>query len=240
MKHFLVIALLLAVLVIVGCGTGAASTTTLAVATTASPTTTAVPTTSTTLPTTTTTTAAPTTTTLSEAVKVAQYGAAMGAWLVAFGNWTDTLVETPDDVTTLTDADIQRDQAALTQLHSFSDQLHAIEAPAAVAAVHQKVVDGFDVLVTLTEEGTAAEVSRDQAAYDGASAEVDKVSTALMTALEEWQTAVQGALPTPSPAPGPTASAPAAAFAGTTLQGTEVSLESYRGKPLVLVFWWSG
>ena len=33
---------------------------------------------------------------------------------------------------------------------------------------------------------------------------------------------------------------PAPGFRGTTLSGAEVSLESYAGKPLVLVFWWSG
>lgn len=33
------------------------------------------------------------------------------------------------------------------------------------------------------------------------------------------------------------ADASAAAFSGQTLEGTQVSLESYRGKPLVLIFW---
>jgi cytochrome oxidase Cu insertion factor (SCO1/SenC/PrrC family) len=35
------------------------------------------------------------------------------------------------------------------------------------------------------------------------------------------------------------AGAAAPAFSGTTLDGNEVSLESYHGKPLVLLFWGS-
>ena len=36
---------------------------------------------------------------------------------------------------------------------------------------------------------------------------------------------------------GPASRSVAPDFDGTTLAGTEVSLESYRGKPLVLIFW---
>lgn len=45
-------------------------------------------------------------------------------------------------------------------------------------------------------------------------------------------TAVAGASASPA-----VADKSAPAFSGETLKGTPVSLESYRGKPLVLIFW---
>lgn len=43
-----------------------------------------------------------------------------------------------------------------------------------------------------------------------------------------------------SPAQASFVSMPAPSFSGTTIDGQAVSLESYRGKPLVLVLWQAG
>jgi uncharacterized protein YcfL len=199
MRRLFVLSLVLALaLLVVGCGGSLASTTTSAPATavTTAPTTTttAAPTTTTAAPT--TTTAAPTTTTLSETAVALKYAAAIMVWFEAFGKAVDSAAETPDDVTKITDAQIQADRAFLAQLHSLSDQWHAMQPPASMAAAHQKVADAFDALVTLSDKGVAAEASRDQAAYDAANAELDKLGTAFLAALEELQKAAQGGVPT--------------------------------------------
>jgi hypothetical protein len=79
---------------------------------------------------------------------------------------------------------------------------------------------------------TAATITTTSAAPTTATtAAPTTATTAAPTTTVSASTTTSGSPPDRRPAPG---------FRGTTLSGAEVSLESYAGKPLVLVFWWSG
>ena len=200
MRYALAVVLLLAILSVAGCGPGAASTTTSTVApTTASPTTTAAPTTSTASPTTSTTAATLTTAAQSDKATITEYAAAWEAWNEAFHGWYSSPAFTSSDMTRLTDADVQTDRADVAKAHSFGDQLHAMQPPTAMAAVHQRVLDAVNVVLAREDKLLAAVEARDQAAYDALGTDRVNPWDDFGVATKQWQTVLQLATSTGAP-----------------------------------------
>jgi hypothetical protein len=199
MRYALAVLLLLAILSVAACGPGAASATTSAAApTTVSPTTTAALPTTTASPTT-STTATPTTAAQSDKATITEYAAALQAWNEAFDEWNRADLGTPDDVTKLSDADLQTIRAYVAQGHSFGDQLRAIQPPATMAAVHQRVLDAVDPVLARADRWLAAVEARDQAAYDALGTERVNPWDDFEVATKQWRAVLQLATSTGAP-----------------------------------------
>ena len=200
--------LLTMLLAMVGCGGATATTATQSVTATvaaSSSTTMTAPTTTTTMATTTTTEAATSTTsatgpstasTIAMTPDVVKYVADFMAWTNAIQGIASQLggLEMARDVTKISAADLKAAEASVAVVHKFADQLRRIKAPAVVAAVHQKVVAGFDDLVAILDKELRAMRNKDQAGVEAAMAE-GEAQTAFANAMEEWSLLLAGTTP---------------------------------------------
>ncbi len=87
------------------------------------------------------------------------------------------------------------DPAEVARAHGFGDQLRAIQPPAAMAAVHQKVVDAFDAWLAAVDKALAAGEAPSQAVLDSLGTEYDNAETAYEGAMEDWLIAQFPAFP---------------------------------------------
>jgi hypothetical protein len=74
------------------------------------------------------------------------------AWNEAFNKWNYADLGTPNDVTKLSDADVQTIRASVAQGHGFGDQLHAMQPPTVMAAVHQRVLDAVNAVLARADK----------------------------------------------------------------------------------------
>jgi len=111
-------------------------------------------------------------------VPATQYEAAMIAWNKAFRDWADTGGD-GFDIALDTHGDMLSDPAKVAGAHAFGDRLRAIQPPAALAAVHQKLVDAFDAWLAVLDKRIATGAGPDPTAYQNA-------ETAYEGAMVDW------------------------------------------------------
>ena len=117
-----------------------------------------------------------------------QYQAAVMAWVKAFRVWANN--GSGGEMTVEAWAVTLTDPAQVARAHGFGDQLRAIEPPAAMAAVHQKLVGAFDAWLAVLDEQLAAGKDPDQAT-------LDPVETAYTLAMQDWLIAQFPSVPLP-------------------------------------------
>lgn len=156
-------------------------------------TTTAAPATTTTTAAATTTSAAGTETTAgSMTVPSIQMTQELAAYLAQMQTLFGSLMSMPDtsnplaitDVTKVTDAQIQTYEEALTQTKGALDGLKALKPPAELAAFQETLVGLIASEIDIATKAIDALKSKDQAAFDAAKAESEKLA-AQMTAIFE-------------------------------------------------------
>jgi hypothetical protein len=106
-----------------------------------------------------------------------QYQAAVMAWVKAFRAWANN--GSGGEMTVEAWAVTITNPAQVARAHGFGDQLRAIEPPAAMAAVHQRLVGAFNAWLAVLDEQLAAGKDPDQAT-------LDPVETAYTGAMQDW------------------------------------------------------
>jgi hypothetical protein len=116
------------------------------------------------------------------------YQAGVMAWVKAFRVWANN--GSGGEMTVEAWAVTITDPAQVARAHGFGDQLRAIEPPAAMAAVHQKLVGAFDAWLAVLDEQLAAGKDPDQAT-------LDPVETEYTGAMQDWLIAQFPSVPLP-------------------------------------------
>jgi outer membrane protein assembly factor BamB len=106
-----------------------------------------------------------------------QYEAAMMAWNKAFRDWAD--IGDAGFEITLDIGERVNDPVRVAGAHGFGDKLRAIQPPAALAAVHQKLVDAYDAWLAVLDKRIAPGAGPDPTAYQNA-------ETAYEGAMVDW------------------------------------------------------
>lgn len=124
-----------------------------------------------------------------------QYEAAVMAWVKAFREWAG--IGTGFEMTLDTYGDMLSDPAEVARAHGFGDRLRAIQPPAALAAVHQKLVAAFDAWLAVVDKVLAAGKAPSQALIESLRTEYDNTETAYEGAMEDWLIAQFPSFPLP-------------------------------------------
>jgi hypothetical protein len=202
-----VVCVLLVVLAIgaAACGGGATTTTAAPTTTTAAPTTTTAAATVTTGAAT-DTTAGATATTAAGATTVPsiQMTAELTAYLGQMQTLFAGLSSIPDsedplkisDVSKVTDAQIATAEKAMEQIKTALAGLKDIKAPAELAAFHETLSNAITGELAVAAKAIQALKDKNQAAFDAAKAEGDKLEAQLNTALEQLVPLMMGGTPT--------------------------------------------
>ena len=154
----------------------------------------------------TTTTAAPTTTTSAAATTTTAAGATgsvtvpsiqmtpeLTAYLTQMQTVFGGLQSLPDtsnplkvaDISKVTDADIQTYDAALAQIKTALDGMKALKPPAELAAFQETLVQAIQSEIDIAGKAIDALKNKDQAAFDAAKADSDKLDAQMNTLLEQ-------------------------------------------------------
>jgi hypothetical protein len=182
---------------VVACGSGSAATTT-----TAAPTTTSAAPTTTTAALATTTSAAGTATTAAGSVTIPsiQMTPEVQAYIQKMQQWALALnsISSTDDPLKITDASaataaqITAAEAVSAQAHAALDQLKAITAPAALAALQQSLVTLISGAVDATDKAIDALKKKDPAAFAAAKAQADQLETQMNGLFESLAPLLMG------------------------------------------------
>jgi eukaryotic-like serine/threonine-protein kinase len=124
-----------------------------------------------------------------------QYEAAVMAWVEAFREWAG--IGTGFEMSLETYGDMLSDPAEVARAHGFGNELHAIQPPAALAAVHQKLVAGFDAWLVVVDKALAGGKAPSQAVIESLRTEYDNTETAYQGAMEDWLIAQFPSFPLP-------------------------------------------